>query len=431
MRIRKTALILLLTLALSVMFLQASFAAQDKIDTEHSATLTLKYDTKVKSAFSNVSFSLYRVADISPDVEFTLTKDFADYSKSFKGLNNDGWTKRAEELSEYVKDHPKLKPIDTSSTSSEGVVTFPTKKASPLKPGLYLVIGGKKTIGNNIYTAVPVLYSLPSWDQDKETKEYKWQYDVNVKEAKLEIDEKTGNGGTGNGGGGPRPSTVQRTAVKVWKDDGNEKMRPDSIVAQLLRNGNVVYAEVTLDESNNWQYTWTGLDSSYDWTITEKSVPDGYTVSVKQNGTTFTITNTYKGDDDPDGSKDPTDPDDPNRSKDPTDPDDPNRSKDPTDPNDPNNSDNSNDPNEPDNSDNSNDPNDPDNRTESDNPNEPGGPDGTSELVEEPTPTLPQTGMLWWPVPVMYTMGTGMFFAGYRSRRKNNEVDENDNEEAE
>lgn len=40
---------------------------------------------------------------------------------------------------------------------------------------------------------------------------------------------------------------------------------------------------------------------------------------------------------------------------------------------------------------------------------------------------LPQTGMLKWPIPVMYILGTGIFFTGYCYRKKDTETgDENE-----
>ncbi|MCH5186993.1 MAG: Cna B-type domain-containing protein [Oscillospiraceae bacterium] len=474
-------LIILLALAMSLTLLQVSaVAAVDKIDLTRSVSLTLHYHNGITN-FSNVQFSLYRVADISQYGDFTSAGDFKRYSVSFDGLNNEGWTDLASTLASYVS-RDKLIALDKARTSSKGELTFTNKT-----PGLYLVIGAKHTSGSYTYTPQSFLVSLPNLGRDK-----KWEYDVT---SEPKFTRKSSGGGIGGGGGGPtNPTTVQCTAIKVWADKGNEKERPDSIVAQLLRSG-AVYAEVTLDESNNWRHTWSGLDEEYDWLVVEKYIPEGYTVSVSQNGTTFTVKNTYDGEepdepkdpkdpdepddpkdpkdpkdpdepdnprpkdpkepDEPDKPKDPRDPDDPDdpRPKDPKDPDEPDnpRPKDPKDPdepdnpnkpNDPKNPDNPNQPNDPRNPDNPNEPNIPNNPRNPgdprnpDIPNNPDNPNKPPELFEEPeepdepTPKLPQTGMLWWPVPVMYTMGSGLFFAGYRTRRKSDEADENDNEAA-
>lgn len=75
------------------------------------------------------------------------------------------------------------------------------------------------------------------------------------------------------------PTVVDKTKLtvkKLWKDSG--VIRPDSVVAVLLRDGKEV-DEVTLSEDNNWTYTWDKLTLRDKWEIIEKEVPDGYRVS--------------------------------------------------------------------------------------------------------------------------------------------------------
>ena len=60
---------------------------------------------------------------------------------------------------------------------------------------------------------------------------------------------------------------------------------------QLLRDGSIVDT-VTLSASNGWQHEWTGLDPASDWTVTEKDIPQGYTVYASQDGNLITVVNT-------------------------------------------------------------------------------------------------------------------------------------------
>ena len=80
--------------------------------------------------------------------------------------------------------------------------------------------------------------------------------------------------------------------TKIWKDEGHGKNRPKTIVVQLLKDGEI-YDEVTLNEKNNWQHTWKDLSEKNEWEVTEE-VRGAYTVSVAKEGTSFIITNTYK-----------------------------------------------------------------------------------------------------------------------------------------
>lgn len=84
--------------------------------------------------------------------------------------------------------------------------------------------------------------------------------------------------------------TTTITAVKVWNDAGFDQNRPTSITVELLQDG-VVFDTVTLDRDNNWMYQWTGLSADATWTTREVSVP-GYTTTTERDGNVFVITNT-------------------------------------------------------------------------------------------------------------------------------------------
>lgn len=85
------------------------------------------------------------------------------------------------------------------------------------------------------------------------------------------------------------PKDKEVTVDVVWEDDG--KNRPDKVVVQLLKDGEV-YDETTLSESNGWRHTWSSLDGSAKWSVREVNVPNGYTVTYRQDGLHFTVINT-------------------------------------------------------------------------------------------------------------------------------------------
>lgn len=144
-----------------------------------------------------------------------------------------------------------------------------------LSPGLYLVLGESYTQGNTVFTPSPMLFYLPGQGEDGG-----WEYEVTAS-CKFDQEETT-------------DATVSRKVQKVWKDSGNQSKRPEMVFVQLLENGAVVDT-VALSEENNWEYTWEGLDASSRWQVAETGVPDGYTVTVTQEGTLFVVTNTYPG----------------------------------------------------------------------------------------------------------------------------------------
>jgi len=78
---------------------------------------------------------------------------------------------------------------------------------------------------------------------------------------------------------------------KVWY--GADVTHPGSVKVTLYRDG-VAYETVTLNAANGWTYTWEDLTDEFVWTVDEPSVPSGYNKTVRQNGTTFTITNIHE-----------------------------------------------------------------------------------------------------------------------------------------
>mgnify|MGYP002563489329 CR=1 FL=1 len=49
--------------------------------------------------------------------------------------------------------------------------------------------------------------------------------------------------------------------------------------------------------------------------------------------------------------------------------------------------------------------------------------EGETDPEPEPEEKLPQTGMLWWPVPVLACGGISLFFAGWARRRRQEDSD--------
>ena len=97
-------------------------------------------------------------------------------------------------------------------------------------------------------------------------------------------------------------ATLPRTSVsvsKVWSDtDDQDGIRPDSVTVQLLANDEPYGDPVTLNDSNNWAYTWTDMHvysgaSEITYTVVETDVPTDYTASYGGTNTALVITNTH------------------------------------------------------------------------------------------------------------------------------------------
>ena len=275
---------MLLCALMVLMILPLQVLAAGVIELDRDVALTISYKDG-GAPLSGAEFSIYRVADVDAYAysEFTLTDEFEASNVSVNNLDSSGWRDAANTLAGYVQLNG-IESLDSGSTNSDGQLTFPSDKSIVMKPGLYLVIGQKHTQNSTVYTAEPFLVSLPALNEI----ENDWDYT-----------------GTASPKYTSKPiipiipdipdPTIDRKVIKVWNDNGFEHNRPDQVIAVLLRDG-VVYDSVILDEENDWTHRWNDLDADYIWTVTEKDVPDGYTVSIRQEGITFVITNTYQPD---------------------------------------------------------------------------------------------------------------------------------------
>lgn len=257
----------ILAVLLGLSGMVTAMAASDGllIDPDQDGSLTI-YFGRDGQHFSGVEFYLYRIADVSPQGAFTITKEFANYPVSLDDLETESDVRAlASTLDAYIK-RDNVKPLYTDETGSDGWARFPV-----LSTGLYLVCGEEYDDGEQIYSVMPTLICLPAGTSGD------WDYDLTLL-SKYEVRESTGE-------------TIRRRVLKVWDDDGNEASRPNYIVVQLLGNGEVVDT-VVLSEQNNWEYTWEELDETVLWQVVERNVSDGYTVTVVQEGITFVVTNT-------------------------------------------------------------------------------------------------------------------------------------------
>lgn len=154
------------------------------------------------------------------------------------------------------------------------------------------------------------------------------------------------------------PEETKIHVLKVWKQD-QEKERPDSIVVELLQTdveGNTTVVDrQTLTKENQWSYTWKNLSTLMRWSVSEAEVPNGYTVAVTREGDTVVLTNTAKKSGNPDGEVNPP-------------------SKKPTD------------------------------KT-------------VNKTTDKTSDKLPQTGQLWWPVPLLMLAGVICLLVGKQLRK--------------
>lgn len=220
------------------------------------ATGSIKLSYQVEGA----EFNLYRVGSKTEEGDIILTDEFSDYNVDLESEN------AASTLASYIESDNK-QPLATAVTNKDFSVSF-----AELSEGVYLIIGLVTTVDNVTYTAMPVMVSLPYWNDDILV----WDLEVNGKYEKDILDDST-----------------DISVLKIWKDEGNEKLRPKDVTVCLTKNGEI-YDTVKLNSENSWKCSWNNLDKNCKWSVIEQNVTTGYEVNISQDNRNFVITNTYK-----------------------------------------------------------------------------------------------------------------------------------------
>lgn len=214
---------------------------------------------------ADVEFKIYRVADIASSDNFSITERFKSYPISQWDFDSsDRWHNLAQTLSGYVASD-NLQADSTAKTTAEGIAYF-----NELPVGLYLVIGSQYITDERIYTPQSFMISAPIKGVNSDL-----QYD-------LAVDVKY-NSNADN-------ENFELHILKKW-NDGSNPNRPQEIIVELYSNNNL-YDTVLLNKANNWRYTFKDLNKASVWSVKEKSVEDGYTVSVERQDNCFVLTNT-------------------------------------------------------------------------------------------------------------------------------------------
>lgn len=230
-------------------------------------------DTAVKGA----DIFIYRVGDLTKGVP-SWTEEYAGYQLTLNPKDQTSYGVLPQNLVTVIN-RDKKEPVATAKTGEDGKASF-----TGLVDGLYLVNGSRYRYNGYYYDPIPVLVFVPYLNEDS-------MEDRNVP---LEL-KHTATRVPSSGGGDSTPQRVSRKVLKVWDDVSNEEDRPDSVTVQLLNGDRVVDAQV-LSEKNNWRFTWTNLDKKGDWSVAEVDVPEQYSVSVREEGVTFVVTNTFEED---------------------------------------------------------------------------------------------------------------------------------------
>ena len=173
------------------------------------------------------------------------------------------------------------------------------------------------------------------------------------------------------------------SVYKQWIDDGADN-RPSKITVKIYCDGNLIET-VDLSNANSWQYSWQ-YEKGHNFTVEEVLETDNYTANVSRNDNAFIIVNTKV----PETPEEPKEPEKPNKPKKPKKPEKPESPSTPDTP-----------------------------ESNEEYPDVLGAiRDFVGELPEVlGARRLPQTGQLWWPIPVLAILGVILIGLGFRSEK--------------
>lgn len=267
---RRCAAGLCLFILMMILSVYPVAAQSSGIDFSKPASLTLnEISCNTAKPIAGLELSIYRVATFtgSAGSSYALIKEFSacgvdinDIATSEKQLD------AASKVMVYINENSITG--NTVVSDANGSAVF-----NNLPLGLYLVRISSHDASVKVASGL-FFVSLPMADNGV------WQYNV-VAQPKSVFNTE-----------GDKVVTTVHTVRKIWKDSNHMQSRPSDIKVGLYR-GSVLVDTVTLNDVNNWSYTWSGLSDNFVWTVKEPTVPPNYTATINDSGTLSTITNTY------------------------------------------------------------------------------------------------------------------------------------------
>lgn len=223
-------------------------------------TITLVCEVKGQPV-KGMRWEAFRIGTFDGE-KITLQGDFAKYPVDMSDLTASGLADAASTLMEYAFTF-KLKSAGSGNSKKDGTVTFKN-----LDDGLYLIAAKNYIDGETTYVATPAIVVLDS-----------------EKEPELTVYTKIMPTATNS-------DNVEKFSVqKIWENDENLPRKPNEIVIDIYRDYKF-YETVRLSETNNWNYEWRDR-AGVKWTIIERKIPEGCCIVYKEDGRNYIVVNTY------------------------------------------------------------------------------------------------------------------------------------------
>ncbi len=230
-------------------------------------TLTVVCGTE-DNDLTDMEWHLHRVGSIGSDGLIALEGAFAEYPILLDDMTASSLQDAASTLENYaVLDG--IKPLQTATVQKDCTLTFRN-----LEAGWYLVSGERIFYDDNYYTPSPILVEMKP-TADGTSIEPITMY------AKFTLNHKTDN------------NQISYYVKKIWQYNGDDAQNQPSVIQIGLYCDGKFVRSVTLDKQNDWSYEWTaGIEEQ--WRVKELNVPKDYRVVYRSNDSQFVIVNAQR-----------------------------------------------------------------------------------------------------------------------------------------
>lgn len=203
-------------------------------------------------------WDVYRIGD-SDGEKRTLTGVFADLPVEFNADSSTDLTNTARTLETYVR-VKKIAPLKSGESDKNGELVF-----DGMENGLYLFVGKPIKLGIKSYVPVSFISEI--------TPSSSSQVIIKPKYSSFLV---------------AAGEDMSYSVKKVWTNGGTRIT--DHIIADIYCDGEF-YESVILNDDNDWFYSWSA-DDFYIWDVVERDVPDGFKVVYRSNEWQYVIVNT-------------------------------------------------------------------------------------------------------------------------------------------
>jgi hypothetical protein len=362
------------------------------IDLNHKGSLNVIHIDADDELAPNVTSHLYKVASIDQYGLYTIEDDFSGFFEDQDFFNNgyvyDEWKDCVQHtnaggsntgaMERYI-DANDIQEVTSGVSDANGETLY-----SNLDLGIYFVRSEEYVKGEYTHAFINFVYPVPILEKPEAGGNLVINYNPSASPKKAKIKNDV---------------MVHCKLLKRWEDSGYEINRPSSVTFNIYSDGTLMET-VTLSSDNNWYFEWE-QEGLHTYTVEEVDSGAGYTgsfvVTENNHDFEFVCTNTYIVPENP-----PVNP----PEIPPTTPETPVI------------------PEEPDT------PGEPDTPDEPDIPVIPevlgairNIPQVLGAVRELPAVLgarrLPQTGQLWWPLPILVIVGVLMIVKGIKKNKEN------------